>query len=66
MRYETLRFLKEETYRSMPFVNITDNWVRVTLTCSRNEWNHIKTPLDFRRASSYSADEHGQQNVTLS
>jgi len=48
MKYETLEILKEETYRNQPYVNITDNMVRVTLTCSRNEWHVIKRHLTSR------------------
>jgi len=48
MEYETLKILKEETYRDQPHVNITDNAVRVTLTCSRNEWYNIKRYLTSR------------------
>jgi hypothetical protein len=45
MEYKTLEILKEETYRNQPYVNISDNMVRVTLKCSRNEWNDIKRHL---------------------
>lgn len=42
MTYKTIEILKEEIYRSSPLVNMTDNMVRVTFTCSRNEWREIK------------------------
>ena len=45
MEYETIEILKEETYRSKPTLNMTDNMVRVTLICSRNEWREIKRHL---------------------
>ena len=45
MEYETIEILKEETYRSKPMLNMTDNMVRVTLICSRNEWREIKRHL---------------------
>ena len=45
MEYQTVKIIKEETYRSKPVVNITDDYVRVTLTCSRNEWHMIKKEL---------------------
>lgn len=39
---KTVTIIKEETYRSKPIVNISDDYVRVTLTCSINEWRNIK------------------------
>jgi len=48
MKYETLKILKEEKYRNQPYVNISDNMVRVTLTCSINEWHNIKRHLTNR------------------
>jgi len=42
---KTVSILKEETYRSKPLVNMTDNMVRVTLICSCNEWHEIKRHL---------------------
>ena len=45
MEYQTVKIIKEETYRSKPVVNITDDYILVTLTCSRNEWRMIKKEL---------------------
>ena len=45
MKYQTVKILKEETYRSKPVVNITDDYIRVTLTCSINEWRNIKKEI---------------------
>ena len=45
MEYRTIKLLKEETYRIPPLVNTTDNMVRVTFTCSRNEWHEIKRQI---------------------
>jgi len=41
MTYE-IKILKEETFRSKPLVNMTDDMVRVTFVCSRNDWHEIK------------------------
>ena len=40
-----VQILKEEKYRNTPMVNVTDNMVRVTLTCSINEWRIIKKTI---------------------
>ena len=40
-----MKILKEELFRSSPNVNVTDNMVRVTFVCSRNEWRNIKLSL---------------------
>jgi len=45
IKYKTIKILKEELFRDRPNVNITDNMVRVTLTCSRNEWREVKKHL---------------------
>ena len=45
MSYKTIKILDEKTYRSPLNVNMTDNMVRVTLTCSRNEWHTLKQHL---------------------
>jgi len=45
MKYQTVEILNEETYRSKPLVNMTNDMVKVTLTCSRNEWHEIKRHL---------------------
>lgn len=37
-----MEVIKEELYRSTPYVNTTDDMVRVTLTCTRNEWRVLK------------------------
>lgn len=37
-----MEVIKEEFYRSTPYVNTTDDMVRVTLTCTRNEWRVLK------------------------
>ena len=34
IRYKTLKILKEETYRNISNINVTDNMIRVTLSCS--------------------------------
>jgi len=38
--------IKEETYRSSPYVNRTDDMVRVTLHCKTIEWIKIKRELE--------------------
>ena len=43
--YKTVSILKVQPYRSPPAVNVTDNMVRGTMTCSRNEWRNIKRHL---------------------
>ena len=40
-----IEILKEEPYREEPYVNTTENMVRVTLTCSRPGWRKIKGHL---------------------
>ena len=45
MIYKTVKILKVEKYRSKPLVNMTDNYVRVTITCSRNEWQELRRHL---------------------
>jgi hypothetical protein len=42
MKYQMIKVLKEEAYRSNPMVNMTDDMVRITFTCSRNKWHEIK------------------------
>jgi len=46
--------LKEETYRSKPLVNISDDMIRVTLTMSRREWRTVKKQIgvEARRQTS--------------
>ena len=34
--------VKKQTYRSLPFVNMTDNRIRVTLDMPRNVWHRLK------------------------
>lgn len=37
---------KEETYRSPPNkLNMSDNMVRVTITCTINEWKQVKRKI---------------------
>ena len=45
MKYETIKIVKEELYCSKSMVNVTDNMVRITLICSRNEWHELKRHL---------------------
>ncbi len=33
---------REQTYRSKPMVNMTDDMVRITLIMTRNKWREIK------------------------
>jgi len=40
-----VEIIKEEPYREEPYVNTTENMVRVTLTCSRPGWHKIKGHL---------------------
>ena len=42
MKYETVDIIQEQTYRNIPLLNKTNNMVKVTLTCSINEWLSIK------------------------
>ena len=42
MKYNTVEIIQEQTYRSIPLLNVTNNMVKVTLTCSVNEWHSIK------------------------
>jgi len=37
-----MKILKEETFRSKPLVNMTDDMVRVTIQLTRNEWRQAK------------------------
>jgi len=37
--------VESQTYRSLPFVNMTDNRVRVTLDMPRNVWHRLKNTL---------------------
>jgi len=37
-----MEIIKEEKYRSKPYVNMTDDMVRLTLTCDINEWKRLK------------------------
>ena len=39
---DTVKILKEKTYRSTPFVNITDDMVMVTFVTTRRQWRSIK------------------------
>lgn len=41
-----MKILKEETYRSTPYVNKTDDKLRVTLDCDIIEWIKIKRILE--------------------
>ena len=45
MRYETIEILKTEYYRSKPLVNKSYDMVRVTMTCSLNEWRSVTRHL---------------------
>ena len=40
-----LKILKEETFRSKPLVNMTDDMVRVTISFTRREWHKVKRIL---------------------
>ena len=42
MKFKTIYIIEKITYRSRPFVNITDDMVRVVLTCSIREWKQIE------------------------
>ena len=42
MKFKSVDIIEEQTYRSIPLLNITNNMVKVTLTCSVNEWHSIK------------------------
>jgi len=38
----TIKRIKEEPYRSKPFVNMTEDMVRVTFVCPRWKWRELK------------------------
>jgi hypothetical protein len=42
MKTKHLKIIKEETYRSKPYVNMTDDMIRATISCKRYEWHIIK------------------------
>jgi len=41
-----MEVIKEELYRSTSYINKTDDMVRVTLTCTRNEWRELKNVIN--------------------
>lgn len=41
----TVGIIKEETYRSGSKVNVSDDMVRVTLTCSINTWRKLRRDI---------------------
>ena len=46
MKYQTIRILKLEPYRSTSMVNKSSDMIRVTMTCSKNEWKELKQHID--------------------
>lgn len=41
-----MRIIKKDTYRSQPYVNITDDRIRVTLDMTINEWRELLKKLE--------------------
>jgi len=48
-----MKILEEWPYRSKPFVNMTDDMIRVTLLMTRNEWRKSKSILKAETKETY-------------
>lgn len=55
-----MNIVKEETYRSVPLVNVRDDVVRVTITCTRKECRILKSQMRDK------CDEQKNKEIDLS
>ena len=65
MKYNTVDIIQEQSYRSIPLLNVTNNMVRVTLTCSVNEWHSIKRHINNIEHSECKGDCNQCQNGSV-
>ncbi len=65
MKYNTVKIITEATYRSTSMVNITDDMIKVTISCSVNEWHTLKRHINNIEHSECKGDCNNCQNSSL-